>query len=64
MSNKKSPIDIGRSNRLIIYNYFVSHPCATNKDASSDLDISVVTIGKHAKAIRGGWKPEEVKDNA
>ncbi len=57
-----NPIERGETNRQRVYDFFTKNPCHTNKDAAEALDLSVVTVGKHARAIREGWRPK-VRDD-
>lgn len=49
---------IGETNRKRVFEFFQKNPCATNKDAAEKLGLSVYAVGRHAKSIRDGWRPE------
>lgn len=58
MSYIVNPIERSKSNRLRVFRFFKENPCHSNKDAAVALDLTEVTVGKHARAIREGWRPE------
>ena len=47
--------DVGRHNHPIVRAWFLAHPCATNREASEALGLSVMVIGRHASKIRAEW---------
>lgn len=53
-----NPIQRSKINRLRVFCFFQWNPCHSNKDAAAALDLTEVTVGKHARAIREGWRPE------
>lgn len=44
--------------RCRIYDFFRNNPCHTNSDCAKALGLNPGTVGRHAKAIRAGWRPE------
>lgn len=55
---------VGRANRTAVYEYFAKHLCHSNKDAAKALGLSPLAVGRHAQAIRSGWRPEGVEKDA
>lgn len=54
----RNPRERGETNRRRVFDFFVENPCHTNRDAAQALDLSEMTVSKHARAIRDGWRPE------
>ena len=50
--------DVGRHNHLIVRAWFITHPCATNREAAAALGLSPIAIGRHVKRIRAEWGGE------
>lgn len=46
-----------QENRRQIYDWFVANPCHSHADAAKALGMTPHTVGKHARAIRAGWRP-------
>lgn len=46
-------------NRKSVYDFFQERPEATLTEAMRGLGMSYVTVSKHAKAIREGWRPAQ-----
>ena len=59
-----SPKDVGEENRKRVYLFFEKNPCARNIEAAIELNLSPLAVGRHARAIRLGWRPcEDVVDD-
>lgn len=46
---------IGERNREAVREYFLTHPCCTQKECSSALRLSIEAVGRHVKSIRAEW---------
>jgi len=53
-----SPREIGEANRLRVYRWFVANPCHTIRDCAAALGLSEIAVGRHARSIREGWRPD------
>jgi len=47
-------------NRTAIFMFFRENPASKQIDCAKVLGMNPVTINKHVKAIRSGWKPEMI----
>ncbi len=47
--------EIGRRNRERVRRYFETHLCATNRECSASIGMSVEAVGRHVMAIRAEW---------
>lgn len=47
--------DVGSHNHEIVRQWFIDHPCATNREAAAALGLSALAIGRHVRRIRAGW---------
>lgn len=54
-----NPKERGRVNRRRVLEYFLANPCQTNKACAKALDLNEMSVGRHARAIRDGWRPDE-----
>lgn len=61
MTKTLAPREIGAINRKRVYDFFVENPCHSNLDASQSLNLSKLAVGKHCKAIREGWRPDQAE---
>lgn len=50
--------DVGAHNFSIVKAWFLSHPCATNREAGDALGLSAMAVGRHVKHIRAEWGGE------
>lgn len=50
--------EIGRQNRERVRRFFKTHLCATNRECSAAIGMSVEAVGRHVMAIRAEWKTE------
>lgn len=57
MPDKYDPRGVGEENRKRVFEFFQQNPCHRNRDAAEELGLSVMAVGRHAKAIREGWRP-------
>lgn len=48
--------NIGAANFQAVRAWFLSHPCATNREAANALGLSEFAIGRHVNRIRQEWK--------
>jgi predicted transcriptional regulator len=51
----------GAENRKAIFNFLRENPGSKQVDCAKHFGMNVMTINKHVKAIRLGWRPEEVQ---
>jgi hypothetical protein len=47
--------EVGQHNHALIRQWFIDHPCATNREAASALGLSEMAIGRHVRKIRAEW---------
>lgn len=47
--------DVGQHNHALVRQWFIDHPCATNREAASALGLSEIAIGRHVRKIRAEW---------
>lgn len=47
---------IGAQNLERIRRWFCEHPCGTQRECATDLNLSVVAVGRHVKTIRSEWR--------
>lgn len=48
-------VELGRNNLDRVRSFFQTHLCATNRECSKVLGLSVEAVGRHVKTIRGEW---------
>lgn len=46
------------ANRLRVWNFFHNNPFKSRQECAQELDLSVIVIGRHIKAIKDGWVPD------
>ena len=57
--DRRPPMEIQAHNRRRVYDWFVAHPCHSNRDCAAALGLGEVAVGRHARAIRDGWRPDD-----
>ena len=51
----------GEKNRKAIFDYLRDNPGSKQVDCAEHFGMNVMTINKHVKAIRLGWRPTEAQ---
>ena len=47
---------MGDANRAAVREFFVTHLCATQRECSKALGLSIMAVNRHVKKIRREWK--------
>lgn len=53
--NRKQ-IELGEENYIRVLVFMQTHLCATQRECSETLDLSVMAVNRHVKRIRQKWK--------
>lgn len=52
-------LELGRANLERVRAYFREHLCATQRECSTALGLSIMAINRHVKTIRGEWRDDQ-----
>lgn len=55
----KMKTEEGEKNREAVFVFLRDNPGAKQRDCAKLLGFNVMTVSKHVKAIRAGWRPKE-----
>lgn len=48
--------------RRKVWEFFTENPCHSKGECAEALGINPATVGKHAQAIKEGWRPEAAQN--
>lgn len=54
MNHKR--IELGEENYIRVLAYFMTHICATQRECSEELGLSIMAVNRHVARIRKGWR--------
>lgn len=60
MYEDRKPREVGEDNRTRVFNWFSQNICGKQVDCARELGLTPMTIVRHVKSIRAGWKPTDV----
>ncbi len=55
----RTQIEAGKVNRLAIKQWAIIHPWGEQQECSRDLNLSLMAVNRHVKAIREEWRLTE-----
>ena len=57
-------IEAGKINRLAVEQWAITHPWGEQQECARDLNLSLMAVNRHVKAIREEWRLTDAGDGA
>ena len=60
MYEDRKPREVGEINRTRVFNWFSNNICGKQRDCARELGLTPMTVVRHVKSIRAGWRPTDI----